>query len=72
MCNTYFHGAYCDIDERDLLIVADIQGGGTCDIAGGDECRCFVIRTDNPAIEKFQCIVKAFSVGRMHNQIYLV
>ena len=62
-CTTFYHGAYCDIDERDPLVVSDIEGGGQCDISNGDECKCFTVRTANAVIDTFQCIVKAFTVN---------
>lgn len=57
----FYHGAYCDIDERDTVDIADIEGGGLCDIAD-DECTCYVVRTETPVIETFLCKMVAYAV----------
>ncbi|XP_060573106.1 neurogenic locus Notch protein-like [Ruditapes philippinarum] len=53
-CFGFFHGAECDIDERDPLTIDDIEGGGECDLADGDECLCFHVRSSN-ILEGFRC-----------------
>ncbi|XP_060592666.1 von Willebrand factor D and EGF domain-containing protein-like [Ruditapes philippinarum] len=53
-CVEFFHGPECDIDERDPLIIDDIEGGGECDLADGDECLCFHVRSSN-ILEGFIC-----------------
>lgn len=63
MCDAFYHGAYCDIDERDPLLIGDIEGGGSCDTADGNECKCYTVRTANPVIESFQCKIKAYAVS---------
>ncbi|XP_060570056.1 uncharacterized protein LOC132728427 [Ruditapes philippinarum] len=54
VCFGFFHGAECDIDERDPLIIDDIEGGGECDLVDGDECSCFHVRSSN-ILEGFKC-----------------
>ncbi|XP_060578581.1 von Willebrand factor D and EGF domain-containing protein-like [Ruditapes philippinarum] len=46
-CEDVFRGPDCSIDLRIPPIIYDINDGGLCDTADGNECDCFVIRTDN-------------------------
>lgn len=70
LCHTYYHGAFCDIDERTPLIVNDLEGGGQCDIADGEECKCFTVRTENPAIESFSCTVQTYMVVLFYTTVH--
>lgn len=54
ICNKYFHGPECDIDERDPLIIDDVEGGGECNLADGGQCLCFHIRSTN-ILNFFRC-----------------
>ncbi|XP_060592828.1 uncharacterized protein LOC132747457 isoform X4 [Ruditapes philippinarum] len=53
-CFGFFHGAECDIDERDPLNIDDVEGGGECDLSDGDECLCFHVRSSS-ILKGFKC-----------------
>jgi hypothetical protein len=60
-CFTYYMGPDCSIDERDGLTISDIEGGGECDLADGEECECFYVRSENIQ-DNFTCSVHASKV----------
>ncbi|XP_053377681.1 neurogenic locus notch homolog protein 1-like isoform X15 [Mercenaria mercenaria] len=61
-CEQFLHGADCSIDERDPLRIDDIEGGGLCDVADGDECTCFYVRSDT-ILDGFSCNVNTFKIS---------
>lgn len=46
-CTGIFRGPECNINITIPTVVHEVQGGDICDTSNGDDCRCFVIRTDN-------------------------
>jgi hypothetical protein len=54
-------GPDCSIDERDGLTIFDIEGGGECDLADGEECECFYVRSENIQ-DNFTCSVNTSKV----------
>ncbi|WAR02756.1 ZAN-like protein [Mya arenaria] len=63
VCDTFYHGADCSIDERDPLIIDDIETGGECDTAErSDDCRCFSIRS-GAILRSIRCNVKTFKIS---------
>ncbi|XP_052799316.1 von Willebrand factor D and EGF domain-containing protein-like [Mya arenaria] len=63
VCDTFYHGADCSIDERDPLIIDDIETGGECDTAErSDDCQCFAIRS-GAILRSIQCTVKTFKIS---------
>ncbi|XP_052798930.1 von Willebrand factor D and EGF domain-containing protein-like isoform X2 [Mya arenaria] len=63
VCDAFYHGAECSIDERDPLIIDDIETGGECDTAErSDNCRCFAIRS-GAILRSIQCNVKTFKIS---------
>ena len=60
-CEGTFRGPDCSIDLRIPPIIYDIHDGGMCDTADGNECDCFVIRTDN-IFDGFSYEIRTFEV----------
>lgn len=60
-CFGQYHGPDCSIDEREELIIDDLEGDGLCDLQYGLECRCFHFQTSN-LLEQFQCTVTEIRV----------
>ncbi|XP_060570785.1 uncharacterized protein LOC132729062 isoform X2 [Ruditapes philippinarum] len=60
-CFTYYMGPDCSIDERDGLTILDIEGGGQCDLADGEECECFYVRSENIQ-DNFTCNVNTSKI----------
>ncbi|XP_052799670.1 von Willebrand factor D and EGF domain-containing protein-like [Mya arenaria] len=62
VCDTFYHGADCSIDERNPLIIDDIETGGECDTAErSDDCQCFAIRS-GAILRSIRCTVKTFKI----------
>ncbi|XP_053387517.1 von Willebrand factor D and EGF domain-containing protein-like isoform X3 [Mercenaria mercenaria] len=61
-CEQFLHGPDCSIDERDPLRIDDIEGGGLCDIAEGDDCACFYVRSDR-ILDGFSCNVNTSKIS---------
>ncbi|WAR02990.1 VWDE-like protein [Mya arenaria] len=71
VCDTFYHGADCSIDERDPLIIDDIETGGKCDTAErSDDCQCFAIRS-GAILRSIRCNVKTFKIS-IHGKEELV
>ncbi|XP_060556760.1 uncharacterized protein LOC132717337, partial [Ruditapes philippinarum] len=60
-CLTFYKGSDCSIDERDGLTILDIEGGGECDLADGEACECFYVRSENIQ-DNFTCSVNTSKI----------
>jgi hypothetical protein len=64
MCEEFYHGFDCGIDERTPVIIDDMEGGGLCNITDGDGCECFYIRT-HFLLQNFTCAINVTTVGHI-------
>ncbi|XP_060581457.1 uncharacterized protein LOC132738052 [Ruditapes philippinarum] len=55
VCNDDYVGDSCFVKKSALLVLTDIEGGGECDLADGDDCHdCLQFHTEN-LLKGFKC-----------------
>lgn len=71
ICNMFYHGPDCRIDERETVIIDDTEGGGLCNLTDGDSCECFYFRT-HYLLPNFTCAISGVVVGFIYKCIIFI
>jgi hypothetical protein len=65
VCKDDYVGASCFVKKSTPLEFTDIEGGGECDLADGDDCHeCLQFHTQN-LLKGFKCRIDIDEVGSL-------